>query len=98
MNHLQLGEYSDLPSSEPELVPELSVTGISLTVSENGAAHVVGTSVILDADGHPQERRIVLRFAVQASLVGAFKAWAAGDQERQEQKREAWARELRNHH
>jgi hypothetical protein len=96
MNHLQLGEGSDLPYTEPELINELSISLISVTQNENGGAHVVGMQIIHGADGRAVARRVVVRFAVSSEIVNGFKAWAAGDQERQERKRQP-DRDQRSH-
>jgi len=102
MNHLKLGAvFPDVAFTEPELVPELHLWALSVTLGESGAAHVVGTSIILDGNGQPTENRIVLRFAVQASIVEAFKIWAGQERPHNQPDRDQpdeEKRERRNHH
>jgi hypothetical protein len=62
-------EFDALPFTEPALLDEILITGVSITKGRSGIAHCVGTTIMLDGDGRPVERRIVVRAAVPPSVI-----------------------------
>jgi hypothetical protein len=73
-------ELRELPSTEPEVIAEISVTGMTVRRYDN-SLKFVGWATVLDADGTPEERRIVVRFAMcerdarqfRADMIDAYK-------------------------
>jgi hypothetical protein len=59
----------DLPLSEPEVVHNLLLDGVTIIRNSVGGMRAVGWEAILDADGRMIERRVVLRFTLAADAV-----------------------------
>ena len=62
-------EDVDLPLTEPEVVHNLLLDGVTILRNSVGGMRAVGWEAILDADGRTIERRVVLRFTLAADAV-----------------------------
>jgi hypothetical protein len=59
----------DVPLTEPEVVHNLLLDGVTIIRNSVGGMRAVGWEAILDADGRMIERRVVLRFSLAADAV-----------------------------
>ena len=59
----------DVPLTEPEVVHNLLLDGVTIIRNSVGGMRAVGWEAILDADGRMIERRVVLRFTLAADAV-----------------------------
>lgn len=73
------GEHvGELPWSEPEIINDLVLDGVSFTRNSSGGLRVVGWQTISNPDGAATERRIVVRYTLPARvIVAAFAAFMA---------------------
>ena len=74
MSFSQIDEISghvdgDVPLTEPEVVHNLLLDGVTIIRNSVGGMRAVGWEAILDADGRMIERRVVLRFSLAADAV-----------------------------
>ena len=52
-----------VPFTEPEIITEIVLTGLTVRRSDNGL-RFVGWVTVLNGDGEPEERRIMARFSM----------------------------------
>ena len=60
---------SDVSLTEPEIVHNLLLDGVTIIRNSAGGMRAVGWEAILDADGRTIERRVVVRFTLAADAV-----------------------------
>jgi hypothetical protein len=67
----EISEYADgdVSLTEPEVVHNLLLDGVTIIRNSAGGMRAVGWEAILDADGRMIERRVVLRFTLAADAV-----------------------------
>jgi hypothetical protein len=67
----EIGEHADgdAPLTEPEVVHNLLLDGVTIIRNSVGGMRAVGWEAILDADGRMIERRVVVRFTLAAEAV-----------------------------
>jgi hypothetical protein len=74
MSFSQIDEISghadgDVPLTEPEVVHNLLLDGVTIIRNSAGGMRAVGWEAILDPDGRMIERRVVVRFSLAADAV-----------------------------